>query len=443
MMATMTTKIKKLGINGEGVAYKDRKIIFVPGALPNEEVEIQILKDEPKYKLGKLIKVIEPSTARIKSKCTTQKNCLGCPLMIMDYQAQIESKKELLDETFKRYVPNMYQSEMLTEVIPAPQQTGIRNIVRLPVVRKHDQTTFGIYQRESKYLTLMTDCLMQSKRINAILKQLVVLMNQFEMKPYDEELRKGVRFLTVREFDEGVQLIFVTGLDRLPEPFMEALKSIDDIVSVYLTINTARKQDFDLQKYELKYGKSTMTQIFMQKPFRISAKADFPVYRQQALRLAKRISSTVDALPNVQRIIDIGCGVGLYSLGLNDRYEIKGIDISKIAINDAIASKDLQQRENASFEDGRVEKLFTTLSKKQPYDLVMLHLDHMKMTDELIYSIKQSKTKYILIESNHLAQVAKVTNELMSHYAISEIVGVDHNPNGPSLTALVVLTFKK
>lgn len=442
-MATMATKIKKLGINGEGLAYKDRKIIFVPGALPEEEVEIQLVKEEPKYKLGKMTKIIQKSPYRVASKCNLQKNCLGCPLMIMDYEAQLTSKKDLIDETFKRYVPMGYQSDKLLEIIPAPQQTGIRNIVRLPVVQKHNQTTFGIYQRDTKYLTVMTDCMMQSKKINTLLKKIVVLFETHQMKPYDEEERKGVRFLTVREFDAGLQLIFVTGLDRLPDRFLEDVKAIDEVISLYVTVNIARKQDFDLQKYELKYGQATIEQIFMQKPFRVSAKDEFPVYRQQALRLAKRISTMIDRLTDVHRIIDIGCGMGLYSLGLDERYEIKGIDISKISIQDAIASAELQGRNNASFEDGRVEKLFTTLSKRQPYDLIMLHLDAMKMTDELLSSIKLSKTKHILIDSTHMAQVAKVTQELMSHYDIVEIVGVDHNPNGPAVTVLVELVFKK
>ena len=33
-------EIKKLGINGEGIGYIDRKIVFVPGALPQEEVVV-------------------------------------------------------------------------------------------------------------------------------------------------------------------------------------------------------------------------------------------------------------------------------------------------------------------------------------------------------------------------------------------------------------------
>ena len=35
-----TVEIKKMGINGEGIGYINRKIVFIKGALLNEEVEI-------------------------------------------------------------------------------------------------------------------------------------------------------------------------------------------------------------------------------------------------------------------------------------------------------------------------------------------------------------------------------------------------------------------
>ena len=33
-----TVEIKKMGINGEGIGYINRKIVFIKGALLNEEV---------------------------------------------------------------------------------------------------------------------------------------------------------------------------------------------------------------------------------------------------------------------------------------------------------------------------------------------------------------------------------------------------------------------
>ena len=58
-------EIKKLGINGEGIGYIDRKIVFVPGALPQEEVIVEIIKQTRTYSEGKLLQVVKPSKDRV------------------------------------------------------------------------------------------------------------------------------------------------------------------------------------------------------------------------------------------------------------------------------------------------------------------------------------------------------------------------------------------
>ena len=40
--------IKRLGINGEGIGYFKRKIVFVPGALPDEVAVVKVTEVEPK-----------------------------------------------------------------------------------------------------------------------------------------------------------------------------------------------------------------------------------------------------------------------------------------------------------------------------------------------------------------------------------------------------------
>ena len=50
---TFPLTIKRLGINGEGVGYFKKQVVFVPGALPGEEVVVEATKVQPKYAEGK------------------------------------------------------------------------------------------------------------------------------------------------------------------------------------------------------------------------------------------------------------------------------------------------------------------------------------------------------------------------------------------------------
>ena len=47
---TFPLTIKRLGINGEGVGYFKRQVVFVPGALPGEEVVVEATKCTPKFR---------------------------------------------------------------------------------------------------------------------------------------------------------------------------------------------------------------------------------------------------------------------------------------------------------------------------------------------------------------------------------------------------------
>ena len=60
--------IKKIGINGEGIGYYKKKITFVKGALPDEVIVCEIVEETPKYIIGKLVKVKEPSPHRVEIK---------------------------------------------------------------------------------------------------------------------------------------------------------------------------------------------------------------------------------------------------------------------------------------------------------------------------------------------------------------------------------------
>lgn len=440
--STVKATIKKLGINGEGIAYLDKKITFIQGALPTEEVLAEMTHTEPRYKIGVLKKIIKPASCRVPAKCRYQKDCLSCPLMIMDYTTQLTNKYQLVKDTFAKYVGDGFSATVLHEIMPASQQFGIRQIVRLPIVSFDGRLAFGIYQRESKFLTLMADCPMQSKRINQCLAKLERIMNDLHLHSYDDVKKKGLRFLTVRAFDEGLQLIFVTGTDRLPERAVSLMSQIEGVKSILLTVNTSRKQDFDATRYECCYGnrKGTMEQIFMQKKFQVSSKADFPVYRQHALHLAKTIASLIP--DEVGKIIELGSGIGLYSLGLDAHYTIHGIDTQKVNVMDANRNAALQKRENAIFEDGRIESLFTMLSKRQHFDMALIHLDGFKMDEALLDSLRASKIPYLLIDSEHLSTMAKQVSALCRIYELKQLVPLDSHPNGPGMCTVALMKRK-
>lgn len=78
---TFPITIKRLGINGEGVGYFKRQVVFVPGALPGEEVLVEATKIQPKFAEGKVKKVRKSSPFRVKPPCPIYEECGGLSLI--------------------------------------------------------------------------------------------------------------------------------------------------------------------------------------------------------------------------------------------------------------------------------------------------------------------------------------------------------------------------
>ena len=77
----MLLKIKRSGINGEGIGYKKGKPIFVMGAFPEELIEYEMMEENEKYGIGQLEKVIEPSPRRRHPICKNHEQCGGLSLI--------------------------------------------------------------------------------------------------------------------------------------------------------------------------------------------------------------------------------------------------------------------------------------------------------------------------------------------------------------------------
>ena len=62
----MRLKIEKMGINGEGIAYYQKKPVFIEGALPQELVEIKDLQGYGTYYKARIEKIVKESRDRIR-----------------------------------------------------------------------------------------------------------------------------------------------------------------------------------------------------------------------------------------------------------------------------------------------------------------------------------------------------------------------------------------
>ena len=118
--------IKKIGINGEGIGYYKKKITFVKGALPDEVIVCEIVEETPKYIIGKLVKVKEPSPHRVEIKKEfSESGAYG--LAHVSYEKQLEYKRNILLDAFDKYYRIPKPDKLVLKTLASPTTEHYRN----------------------------------------------------------------------------------------------------------------------------------------------------------------------------------------------------------------------------------------------------------------------------------------------------------------------------
>ena len=178
----MQVKIEKLDNFGRGITYLNDKICFVENALPNEVVEIEIIKENKKLIEAKTVKIITPSNSRVESICPYSKNCGGCNFQNLDYQEELKYKTNKVKDLISKF-------------------TGLDNIVedtsyineynyRNKIILHGENKELGLYEENTNKIVNIDKCLLVNNKINEIIKVLKeenISISEALIKPSNNE----------------------------------------------------------------------------------------------------------------------------------------------------------------------------------------------------------------------------------------------------------------
>jgi 23S rRNA (uracil1939-C5)-methyltransferase len=95
-------RIERLVAGGDALAFLDGKAVFVPFALPGEEVLARIEEERRDYSRARLVELVEPSRHRAAPICPIYGECGGCNLQHLAYSRQLEEKALIVGDAFAR-----------------------------------------------------------------------------------------------------------------------------------------------------------------------------------------------------------------------------------------------------------------------------------------------------------------------------------------------------
>ena len=432
----MEIKTVKMGINGEGIGYINKKPVFIEGALPEELVEVEILEETNSFCRAKAISIIEPSPDRIRSECRYQNDCGGCPLMTMRYKSQLEYKKTLLEEALYKY--GGVKRDLVREARSSEYVTGYRSSLKLPCQNSNMRLATGMYFKGTNHFQPIHECLVHHPDLEDARKQVIEALNKARMQAYDAKSMRGLRYIVMRIGDDGIQCTLVTGKGRIPSMAVKQIMRIKGIRSLFHSVNTTRGgvELFGTMPKKIA-GEDVIHVELGEISLALSPDAFFQMNIEQARELYKMAVSKVDPC---NAVVEAYCGAGAMSLMASPKANhVYGIESVQSAVDNANANAASDNIKNVTFMcDDAADGLYKA-ARLDGVDCLIVDPPRSGMDDKMLEAILHILPKKIIYVSCNPATLGKNIAVLKKEYKIVSVIPFDMFPNTPLIESITVM----
>ncbi|MDH6602941.1 23S rRNA (uracil1939-C5)-methyltransferase [Bacilli bacterium PM5-9] len=426
--------------DGKGIIKYDGYPLFVKGTIIGEMVETKIVKWKKKYGFGRALSIKEKSLERVVPLCLDYKLCGGCQIQHMSYNEQISFKKKKITNAFAKQKINFDY----INIIENENQFNYRNKLSIPL-GVADEIYAGLYQENSNNIIKINDCLIQSESINSALKDIVKLLNEYQISIYDKSNNKGyLRQLVIREaISSGDLLIgFVINSKKYNgelDNVIEKMKCISNIKSIVVNFNCEKNNVILGKKSQVVYGDGYIIDNVNGKSFRISLTSFYQVNTIQMNNLYNKAIEMAQLNCN-DIVFDAYCGVGTISIYLASNVKkVVGVDIVESSIRDANINMELNKISNIEFICNDVG----VFMKKQTnnFDCVFLDPPRKGCSQEFLEDlININPNKVVYISCDVATQARDIRYLIDNGYSISEQCAVDMFSQTHHVENIILLT---
>lgn len=424
-----------MGINGEGIGYDHGVPVFIPGALMHETVDVKITQEKEKYKTAKLIRVIRKSKDRVEPECRYCDSCKACTLMHLKYERQLNYKKQTLKQALKKYA----DIDMPVSIIKNDNIYHYRNKFKLPFGMEKGKIVTGMYESERGRFVPIEDCIIHEEVLEKVRKQILEIMNKYKLKAYNERTREGYRSLIMRTFNNKIALVFVVGDNTDLEPMLSDLTRIEEVSSIYYSVNTNKKYINALENDLVHvFGKNCLNARINDLKLVFTPKSFFQLNTRQAEVLYDEAVSLIDE--NDEEVLEAYCGVGVMSLmAARKAKHVTGVEIVPDAIDNAKKNARYNKIDNVDFVVGDSGSVMEEISKEKQLDCLIVDPPRTGLDEKMINSILNSNAKKLIYVSCNPSTLAKNLNVLKEYYNIESIRAIDVFSNTEHVESIVYL----
>ena len=460
---TVRLIITDIGTNGEGIGRVDGYTLFIKDAIIGDEVEAKIIKAKKNYGYARLMNIITPSKDRIEPVCSVARQCGGCQIQEMDYQAQLRFKQELVKNNIER-IGHISDYQMMP-VIGMDEPFHYRNKAQYPVgMDKDGNIVMGFFAGRTHHIIDNTDCALGAKINSRILGIIKEYMQDNKIKPYDEDKHAGtVRHILIRSgyHTDQIMVCLVINAESIKnsDDLVKRLKDIDGMTSIMININRNKTNVILGDTCKTLWGKSYIEDYICDIRYQISPLSFYQVNPKQTEKLYSKALEYAGLTGN-ETVWDLYCGIGTISLFMAAKArKIYGVEIVPQAIEDAKNNARLNNIDNAEFFVGKAEEVvpafYEELSRKAANgdeeakrgihpDVVVVDPPRKGCEETLLETVVKMSPKRMVYVSCDSATLARDLKFMEEHgYKVEKVQAVDQFGNTVHVETVVLLSHKK
>ncbi|MEJ5363411.1 MAG: methyltransferase domain-containing protein [Spirochaetota bacterium] len=159
-----TITIQRYANNGYGIGFINGKTVFVPYSAVGDTVAVTITHEAKNYCFASITDIITPSPVRITPQCPAFTHCGGCDFLHMPYEHELTVKKELFQNTL------LHIGSLPQHTLPAIELIySERFHYRSHATLQSDGVHTGFYKKDSHTVEQIPaqGCLLLHKDLNA------------------------------------------------------------------------------------------------------------------------------------------------------------------------------------------------------------------------------------------------------------------------------------
>ena len=455
--------IEKFADRGKSLARVDGYVVFVPQVVPGDRVLARIRKKKKSFAEAALVEVLDPSPLRIEPKCRYFGSCGGCKWQHVDYEAQLEAKRQSVKDALEHT-----GGFLGIEVRPTHGADDIfhyRNKMEYSFSASRWLTTAEIATGKS-FKTDFALGMHVPGRFDRVLDlhecylpapismQIVNGIRQLALKEgwtcWSTSTRSGyLRHLVIRTGKRTgeVMVNLVTNgyeeerFDRITRFVQEAFPQVTTCVN---TSHTGLAQVAIGEKEYVGFGPGVIHDEIGGFTFEIAPTAFFQTNTVQAEKLYEYVQLFSEAGRD-DLVYDMYCGAGTISIFMAASVKhVVGIELVPDAVKNAHKNAAMNDVKNCTFVEGDIKKLFDAefIAAHGRPDVLIVDPPRAGMHEKVVKEISALRpNRFVYVSCNPQTQ-ARDLQLLSDLYTIERVQPVDLFPHTTHIENIIKLRLR-